>query len=116
MLIAAQAIPIPLTTNADGVVLIGGTRVPLETVVNSFNQGSTAEEIAYQYTSLKLSDIYATIAFYLNNQSSVEAYMRERKKISEEVRRLNESRFDTQNIRDRLLARQHEKEANSSSY
>jgi uncharacterized protein (DUF433 family) len=54
----------PLQTNQDGVILVGKTRVTLDTVVAVFSQGTTAEEIAYRYPSLNLADIYATIAFY----------------------------------------------------
>ncbi|MGB3402663.1 MAG: DUF433 domain-containing protein [Microcoleaceae cyanobacterium] len=65
----------PLQTTADGVVRVGKTRVTLDTVVAVFKQGATAEEIVYRYPSLKLADVYATIAFYLNHESDVEAYL-----------------------------------------
>lgn len=39
----------PLQTNKDGVILVGKTRVTLDTVVAVFNQGATAEEIVYRY-------------------------------------------------------------------
>ncbi len=35
--------PIPLETDADGVVRVGGTRVTLDTVVAAFKEGATAE-------------------------------------------------------------------------
>lgn len=41
--------PTPLETNPDGVVLVGKTRVTLDTVVAVFNQGATAEEIVFRY-------------------------------------------------------------------
>ena len=62
----------PLERNADGVMLVGKTRVTLDTVIAVFEQGATAEEIVYRYPSLKLADVYATIAFYLNNQEESE--------------------------------------------
>ena len=37
--------PIPLETDADGVVRVGGTRVTLDTIVAAFTKGATAEEI-----------------------------------------------------------------------
>ena len=49
--------PAPLITDEDGVVRVGGTRVPLDTVVYAFNQGASAEEMLQQYPSLALSDI-----------------------------------------------------------
>ena len=35
----------------NGVILVGKTRVTLDTVVAVFDQGATAEEIAYRYPS-----------------------------------------------------------------
>lgn len=111
MALAIVAEPAPLETNADGVVRVGKTRVTLDTVVAVFKQGSTAEEIVYRYPSLKFADVYATIAFYLNHQQEVEAYLQQRQQQSQEVRRMNQARFDPQGLRDKLLARKTEEEA-----
>ena len=92
----------PLQTNQDGVILVGKTRVTLDTVVAVFCQGATAEEIAYRYPSLNLADIYATIAFYLKHQSEVDAYLQRRRQQSQEIREMNQTRFDPQGLRDRL--------------
>ena len=109
LVIAAE--PAPLETNVDGVVQVGKTRVTLDTVIAVFKQGTTAEEIIYRYPSLKLADVYATIAYYLNHQQEVEAYLQRRQKQAQEVRKMNETKFDPQGLRDRLLARQAEKSA-----
>lgn len=109
LVIAAETAP--LETNVDGVVQVGKTRVTLDTVVAVFKQGMTAEEIAYRYPSLKLADVYATIAFYLNHQQEVETYLQQRQKQAQEVRRMNQEKFDPQGLRDRLLARKAEKSA-----
>ena len=109
--------PIPLKADESGVVRVGGTRVTLETVIISFNQGATAEEIVQQYPSLKLADVYATIAYYLSKKAEVDAYLQQQQKIAEEIRTFNEARFNSQGIRSRLLARQAEieKDAQTSS-
>ena len=98
--------PIPLIIDKDGVVRIGGTRVTLDTVIVAFNEGATAEEIVYQYPSLKLADVYAVISYYLNNYSDIKEYLRKRQKQAEKVRKQNERRFSPHGIRERLLARQ----------
>lgn len=103
--------PVPLETNSDGVILVGGTRVTLDTVVAVFKQGTTAEEIVYRYPSLKLADVYATIAFYLNHQPEVEAYLHQRQQQSQEIRAVNQAKLDPQGLRDRLLARRAAQEA-----
>ncbi len=109
MTLVLTAEPTPLATNIDGVIQVGKTRVTLDTVVNVFNQGMTAEEIVYRYSSLKLADVYATISFYLNHQQEVEEYLQQRRSQSHEIRKTNETRFDPQGLRNRLLARQTEK-------
>ena len=95
----------PLTTDADGVVRVGGTRVTLETVVGAFHDGATAEEIVQQYPSLALADVYAVISYYLNERAEVDAYLRQERQRSEQVREQNERQFDPTGVRERLLAR-----------
>jgi uncharacterized protein (DUF433 family) len=97
--------PLPLELNADGVVRVGKTRVTLDTVVTAFNQGSTAEEITLQYPSLQLADVYAVISYYLRHQQEVETYLQHRQQRAKEIRQLNETQFDSQGVRDRLLSR-----------
>jgi uncharacterized protein (DUF433 family) len=62
-------IPVPLKTDVDGVVRVGNTRVTLDTVVDAFREGATAEEIVSRYPSLLLADVYAVIGYYLQQQS-----------------------------------------------
>ena len=110
MTLAILAEPAPLTINPDGVVKVGGTRVTLDTIIFVFKQGATAEEIVYRYPSLKLGDVYASIAFYLNHKEDVEAYLKQRQQQAQEIRQMNEARFDPQGLRDRLLARKVEQQ------
>ncbi|MBI5033616.1 MAG: DUF433 domain-containing protein [Chloroflexi bacterium] len=100
--------PVPLEVTVDGVLRIGGTRVTLDTVIAAFKEGATAEEIAQQYPSLKLADVYAVIGYYLRHSTQIELYLQERQQQADAVRRENESRFDSQEIRERLLARRAE--------
>lgn len=100
-----QPIPLPLKLDKDGVARVGGTRVTLDTVVRAFIRGATAEEIAQQYPSLSLSDVYATISCYLQNRAAVEKYLEKRRKHAQTVKRKNQKRFDQTGIRERLLAR-----------
>ena len=105
MTIATATEVIPFQVDADGVARVGGTRVTLDTVIAAFLHGATAEEIAQQYPTLNLADIYYVIGYYLRRPSEVEAYLAQRKAHAEVVRKQNESRFDPQGIRARLLAR-----------
>ena len=103
--LAIEATPPPLAANEQGVILVGGTRVTLDTVVYAFKQGATAEEIVEQYPSLSLKHTYSTISFYLDHSNAVEEYLKERAEIRESVQHQNEARFDPNGIRYRLTAR-----------
>lgn len=103
LLIATE--PIPLETDTDGVVRVGGTRVTLDTIVAAFEEGATAEEIAHQYPSLHLADVYAVIGYYLRRRPDIEAYLHQRRQQASDIRKQNEARFDPHGVRDRLLAR-----------
>jgi len=96
---------IPLEADSSGVVRVGKTRVTLDTVIAAFCEGATAEEIAHQYPSLNLADVYQVIGYYLRRSSEVDKYLRERKAKAEVVHKQNEARFDPQGVRDRLLSR-----------
>lgn len=84
---------------------MGGTRVTLQTVITAFKDGSTCEEIIYQYPALKLADVYAVISYYLTNQVEVEAYLEKHRKRAELVRKKIESNLDSQALRERLIKR-----------
>lgn len=96
---------LPLETDADGVVRVGNTRVTLDTIITAFTDGATAEEIAQQYPSLQLADIYSVIGYYLRHRTDVDTYVRQRAQQAEQIRQGNEARFNRAGVRDRLLAR-----------
>ncbi len=96
---------LPIQIDIDGVARVGGTRVTLETIVQAFSEGATAEEIVQQYPSLGLADVYSVIGFYLRKREDVDACMQERATSAAAVRKENESRFDPRGIRARLMNR-----------
>lgn len=98
--------PIPLELSADGVIRISKTRVTLDTLVAAFTEGATAEEIAQQYPSVPLSDVYSVIGYYLRRSAEVEAYLTRRRAEAAQTRSQNQIRFDPNGVRARLLARQ----------
>ncbi|MEO8609070.1 MAG: DUF433 domain-containing protein [Chloroflexota bacterium] len=96
----------PLRVTKDGVVMVGKTHVPLETVIWTYKEGSSPEEIEMSYDALALADVYAVIAYYLNHREDVEAYMEWIEAESERVRREIEAlQPDMFSLRERLLAR-----------
>jgi uncharacterized protein (DUF433 family) len=96
---------VPIHTDSDGVVRVAGTRVTLDTIVDAFDAGATAEEIAQQYSSVPLVDVYSVITYYLRHKPEVDAYLKHREEQAERVRDEVERRFPSAGLRDRLLAR-----------
>ena len=105
MSLAVAAEPIPIVTDSDGVLRVGGTRVTLDTIVAAFQDGATAETIAQQYPSVSLGDVYLAIGYYIRHQAKVDAYLEKNRQQAAQVRQENEARFNPIGIRERLLAR-----------
>lgn len=108
MTLAIYLEPTPIETDVYGVVRIGKTRVTLDSVVTAFREGCSAEEIAEQYPSLQLSDIYLVIGYYLRHRDEVHAYLTERERQANAIRQEAEGRFSPMGIRARLLARRNQ--------
>ena len=97
---------IPLETDDSGVIRVSNTRVTLDTIVAAFKEGATAEEIAQQYPTIPLADVYYVIGYYLRRRDEVESYLAERKEQADELQKQMEARFNPVGIRERLIARQ----------
>src|SRR5438874_1802112 len=93
----------PIIMDIDGVCRIAGARVRLETVVNAYQMGCSAEEIVCKYPVLSLTDVYSVIAYYLQQHDAVEAYLSEQNALIEHSDREIEARFPPAEIRARLL-------------
>ena len=95
----------PLVSDGDGVIRVSGTRVPLETVIAAFRDGATPEEIAQQYPSIPLGDLYEVIGYYLRHEEDLRTYLKDRLEDSAKTRTSNEKLWAPDDIRSRLLAR-----------
>jgi uncharacterized protein (DUF433 family) len=80
-----------LTRLENGVYRVTGTRIPLERVVESYKAGATPEEIVASFDTLRLSDVYTLIGYYLDHRGEVEQYLREQEEQAEETRRMIEA-------------------------
>jgi uncharacterized protein (DUF433 family) len=88
---------------------IAGTRISLDSVVYSFCEGATPEEICQDFPGLSLALVYAAIAYYLNNREQVDRYLQEAEQSAEDLRqKLNSRHRDfLRDLRQRLtVARQ----------
>lgn len=115
MSVVVSTSEIKLSRTDAGVLRVGDTRVSLDSVIIAFSQGSTPEQIVYDYDSLTLSDVYATISFYLQHREEVDSYLVERAKQNKELRESNDTRFGHKGIREKLLARHNETYSNKAA-
>ena len=97
--------PVPLSTDAHGVLRVAGTRVTLDTVISAYKAGDTPEQIAQDYSSLETADIYAAIAYYLRHRGEVDAYLERRRDRARSVREEFEERFPPDGVKERLQDR-----------
>lgn len=59
----------------DGGYYLAGSRISLDSVVCSFNEGQSPETIQENFPLLKLSQIYGAIAYYLDHQPEIDKYL-----------------------------------------
>ena len=59
----------------DGEYVIAGSRVQLESLVYGFQQGRSPESLKQSFPTLTLAEIYGALAFYLDHQSEIDAYL-----------------------------------------
>ena len=110
-MLAIKAEKAPITTNADGVALIGTTRVRLETIIAAFHRGDSPEQIVDSFDVLSLADVYAVIAYYLNHRDEVDTYIREQDRAAQQVyRNIEANRPDMLSLRQRLLERKQKRD------
>ncbi len=100
---------IPLENDDDGMIRVAGTRVTLQTLVYAFRRGDTPEQMVDSFSVLRLADVYAVIAYYLNHRDEVDSYVEQQEGLAAAIRQENEARFPSDGLRARLLARMEEK-------
>src|ERR1700676_3582360 len=59
----------------EGAYRIGDTRVSLDSLVYLFREGMSAESMVENYPALTLEQVHGALAFYLGNQTGIDAYL-----------------------------------------
>jgi uncharacterized protein (DUF433 family) len=115
ILLAGAAMP--LTIHSDPSVFrlddsdtirIGKTRVTLATLVAVFNNGETPEQIAQDFPTLDLADIYSAMGYYLRHRDEVDAYLDDRERQAEQSLQEFYKKYPKSNgneLREKLMAR-----------
>ena len=96
---------VPLRTDSHGVIRVGKTRVTLDLVIGAFKRGASPETIASQYTAITLAEVYAVVAYYLQNREEIDEYLQKREIEGEQTRHELEDRFNPVGLKATLLAR-----------
>jgi uncharacterized protein (DUF433 family) len=110
-----QATSPPLRWDEAGGIRVGSSRVTLDSVLASYQNGSTPEEIAIQYSVLRLEEIYATIAYYLNHRQEIDSYLEQRSQQAQQQRQQLAQKHNLIDLRQRLLARSQSQTESMSS-
>ena len=111
MILPMPTIPVPLSDDGHGGIRIGDCLFPLDILIRDYERGADAESIVHAYPVLRLADVYAVIAYYLQNKLEVEAYLNQRETQAEALRRTIESaQAGRGSLRDKLLARRAQQE------
>jgi uncharacterized protein (DUF433 family) len=95
----------PFRRDEAGGIRIGSSRVTLDSILNSYQQGSTPEEIAIQFSTLHLEDIYSAIAYYLNHRQEIDDYLEQRNQQVQQIRQQLTQKHNLVNLREHLLER-----------
>ena len=93
MIAISPTMTVPLRTDEHGVIHVSGTRVTLDVLIARYQQGDTPEAIHRGFSTVPLTDIYATIAYYLSHQDEVDAYLKQGDEEAERIRQEVESNY-----------------------
>ena len=80
-------LPDLLVCTPQGTWRIAGTRVSIDSVVHSFWEGATPEEICQDFPTLSLAQVYEAIAYYLKQRDRVDAYLQAGRDGAEKLQR-----------------------------
>jgi uncharacterized protein (DUF433 family) len=67
----------PYVEERNGGLYVAGSRVSLDSVVIDFREGASPEGTIHSFPTLKLSQVYGAIAYYLENEETIKEYMAE---------------------------------------
>ncbi|MCI0712530.1 MAG: DUF433 domain-containing protein [Chloroflexi bacterium] len=93
MLNLPETVILPLKMDDHGSIRVSNTRVTLDSLIASYHQGATPEEIHENFDVVPLTDVYAVIAYYLANRDTLDEYLRQRDEEGKRIRKEWEARY-----------------------
>ena len=97
-----QAEAPPLSVDDTGTIRVGGTRVTLDSLVELYKGGYTAERLVQAFPTLTPADVHTVIGYYLRHRKEVDAYLESQRREGEEIRRKVEALPGNAELRQRL--------------
>jgi uncharacterized protein (DUF433 family) len=101
-----MTLPDYLTRDADGYIHVSGDRIGLQDVVFYYKEGYSPEALLDVFPTLSLALVYKIIAFYLDNEADVAAYITQCDQEMERQRAAAPRGPDVAELRRRLAAKQ----------
>jgi uncharacterized protein (DUF433 family) len=99
-----EADPVPMMADERGMIRVSGTRVTLDTLLDHYNQGYSAEHLHTAFPTVPLADIHTVIGYYLRRKGEVDAYLNANRREADEFRRRVEAIPANAVLRQRLHA------------
>ncbi len=96
------AIEIPLREDETGTLRVGSTRITLDVVISALKRGDSADVIADSFPSITLAQVYAVIAYYLQNQISLDNYLQKRALEADKLRQEIEEQQGKSDLAERI--------------
>jgi uncharacterized protein (DUF433 family) len=93
----------PMLHEQDDEIRLVGHRISIVDILTFYRDGYSAEMLAARYDTITLAQVHHVIAFYLENQAVVDAYLDQYLKDCERFRRQALATPEQQRLRQRLL-------------
>lgn len=87
----------------EGTWRVAGSRVSLDSIIDAYARGESAEQIVQAFPTLSLEQVYGALAFYLRHRDICHAYMQEQRCGWTEFQRDTAER--NRDLRDRIRER-----------
>jgi uncharacterized protein (DUF433 family) len=81
----------PYIEERNGGLYVAGTRVSLDSVLINFRQGESPEKIVQSFPTVKPFQVYGAIAYYLENEDTINSYLAAGEREFESAPRLSQT-------------------------
>jgi uncharacterized protein (DUF433 family) len=99
----------PLRVDETGTIRVGTSRITLDLIIEAYNLGESPESFAANHSTVTLSEVYATIAYYLRHRAELDPYLKAGEEMAESYRKRAEADPKNKELREKILARARER-------